>query len=324
MADEARGLLEPGGRFGDFRVVKELGRGAMGVVYLVESEGTGGRFAAKILFPEAEIRDHRDAVGRFLREAEIAMAIVHPNLVHVHAVGRDPETRLGYMIMDYLPGGSLHERLVNRIVRKKGPFPVRESVSLVRQIAAALCAVERSGVVHRDIKSENILFDGDGVPKLSDLGIAKRTNAAPGDMTLTMTNVMIGTPAYMSPEHLMDSKKVDIRSDIYSLGIVLWEMLAGEPPNAGATTSDLIAQAYRRKRIPDIRTKRPHLPRRIVILIRKMTSPRAELRFQHPQEILTFLDEYAERERVNFQIFLASVAVLSAVAFLLAVIFIRM
>lgn len=319
MAGAAQGMLEPGGMFGDFRVLKELGRGGMGAVYLLKDEEAGANYAAKILYPEAEIRDHKDAVGRFLREAEIAMAVEHPNLVHVYAVGRDPETRLGYMIMDYLPGGSLHDLIMERLVRKQGPLPVRQSVALVRQIASALCAVERNGVVHRDIKSENILFDEEGVAKLTDLGIAKRTNAGPKDVTLTVTNVMIGTPAYMAPEHLMDSKKVDIRSDIYSLGIVLWEMLAGEPPNAGLTTSELIAKASRRKRIPDIRTKRPHLPRRIVILLRKMTSPRAEARFQHPEEILTFLDEYAERTRRKFQIFLAGVAAVSSVVLLLAV-----
>ena len=246
MSETPQGLLAPGGMFGDFRVRKELGRGGMGMVYLLEDEETGANYAAKILYPEAEIRDHKDAVGRFLREAEIAMAVEHPNLVHVYAVGRDPETRLGYMIMDYLPGGSLHDLIMERLVRKQGPLPVRQSVALVRQIASALCAVERNGVVHRDIKSENILFDEEGVAKLTDLGIAKRTNAGPKDVTLTLPNVMIGTPAYMSPEHLMDSKKVDIRSDIYSLGIVLWEMLAGEPPNAGLTTSELIDKVYGR------------------------------------------------------------------------------
>ena len=145
------------------------------------------------------------------------------------------------------------------------------------------------------------------------------TGTVTKDVTLTLPNVMIGTPAYMSPEHLMDSKKVDIRSDIYSLGIVLWEMLAGEPPNAGLTTSELIAKAYSRKRIPDIRTKRPRLPRRIVLLLRKMTAPRPETRFQHPEEILAFLDEYAERTRRNFQMFLASVAAISSFVLLLAV-----
>ena len=319
MSETPQGLLAPGEMFGDFRVRKELGRGGMGMVYLLEDEETGANYAAKILYPEAEIRDHKDAVGRFLREAEIAMAVEHPNLVHVYAVGRDPETRLGYMIMDYLPGGSLHDLIMERLVRKQGPLPVRQSVALVRQIASALCAIERSGVVHRDIKSENILFGEGGVAKLTDLGIAKRTNAGPKDVTLTLPNVMIGTPAYMSPEHLMDSKKADIRSDIYSLGIVLWEMLAGELPNAGLTTSELIAKAYSRKRIPDIRTKRPRLPRRIVLLLRKMTAPRPETRFQHPEEILAFLDEYAERTRRNFQMFLASVAAISSFVLLLAV-----
>ena len=305
-------MLEAGGKFGDLRVVKELGRGGMGAVYLVHNEVTGADFAAKILFPEAEIKNHDDAVGRFLREAEIAMTVNHPNVVKVYEVGRDPETRLGFMLMDYLPGGSLHDRLMERLWLKKGPFRVDEAVGLVRQIADALVEAERHGVVHRDIKPHNILFGADGRPRLSDLGIAKQAKLE--KKALTMTNMVVGTPAYMSPEQMMDSKHVDIRSDIYSLGIVLWQMLAGELPNAEESVSEMLRHACQKEPIPDILLKRPKLPRAIVLMLRKMTSPRVETRFQHPQEILDFLDSYASPKRINRQLLFAGCAVALAIA----------
>lgn len=314
-------MLKVGSKFGDLRVVKELGRGGMGVVYLVHNEVTDSDFAAKILFPEAEIKNHDDAVGRFLREAEIAMTVDHPNIVKVYEVGRDPETRLGFMVMDYLPGGSLYDRLMERLWFKRGPYRVGEAVALVRQMAAALVEAERHGVVHRDIKPHNILFDENGVPRLSDLGIAKQLKL--GRRDLTMTNMVVGTPAYMSPEQMMDSKHVDIRSDIYSLGIVLWQMLAGELPDAEVSISDKLRHACQKDPIPDIRLKRPNIPRAIVLLLRKMTSPRVETRFQHPQEILDFLDNYAARRHVNWQVCIASGAVLLALAALVAVLTLR-
>ena len=314
-------MLEAGGKFGDLRVIKELGRGAMGAVYLVHNETTGADFAAKILFPEAEIKNHDDAVGRFLREAEIAMTVSHPNVVKVYEVGRDPETRLGFMLMDYLPGGSLHDRLMERLWLKKGPFRVDEAVGLVRQIADALVEAERHGVVHRDIKPHNIIFGADGRPRLSDLGIAKQAKLE--KKTLTMTNMVVGTPAYMSPEQMMDSKHVDIRSDIYSLGIVLWQMLAGELPNADASVSEMLRHACQREPIPDILLKRPKLPRAIVLLLRKMTSPRVETRFQHPQEILDFLDNYASRKRINWQVCIAGGALALAVVALVTALALR-
>lgn len=313
-------MLEIGGKFGELQVVKELGRGGMGVVYLVRHGVTGAEFAVKILFPEAEIKNHDDAVGRFLREAEIAMTVDHPNIVKVYEVGRDPETRLAFMLMDYLPGGSLHDRLMERLWLKKGPYRVDEAVRMVRQMADALVEAERHGVVHRDIKPHNILFDANGLPRLSDLGIAKQSNLE--KWSLTMTNAVVGTPAYMSPEQMMDSKHVDIRSDIYSLGIVIWQMLAGELPNADESVSERLRHACQRDPIPDISLKCPKLPRAIVLLLRKMTSPRVETRFQHPQEILDFLDNYAVRRRLNWQIVTASVAVfLSLVALAAALLF---
>lgn len=292
-------FLEQGRMFGAYQVVRELGRGGMGAVYLVRDPSSGAELAAKVLYPAASAVDIM-AVKRFIREAEIAMAVNHPNLIRVYDVGRDPDTGLGYMIMDYAPGGSLRDRLMQRLMRGDGPLPVRQALALVRQIAAALAAAAAHGIVHRDIKPDNILFAANGTPLLADLGVAKATNGEQ-TTTLTMENMVIGTPAYMAPEQLTDSRAVDARADVYSLGIMLWEMLVGERPNAGATTPELMARAIRLERIPDIQTRLPRAPRLVAALLRHMTEPDVDKRLAGPEEVIRFIADWNAHERRRFR-----------------------
>jgi len=292
-------MLEPGGTFGDFDVIRELGRGGMGAVYLVRNPADGGEYAAKVMFQGLPERDEVFK-RRFIREAEIAMAADHPNLVKVYEVGRDPDTGLAYMIMDYVGGGSLHDRIVRRLVEKRGPYSVGEALAVVRPLLSALSEAEKKGIVHRDIKPDNILFDEEDVPKLADLGIAKISDQDSTTL-LTMNNVIIGTPAYMAPEQLLDSHHVDARADLYSLGIVLWEMLVGECPNAGADTADLMARAFKGVRIPDIRMRRRQMPLRIVEFLRRMTDPKPEKRFSSAESALRFLDDWQLRRKKAYR-----------------------
>ena len=296
--------------FGDFAVVKELGVGGMGAVYLVRDPPTGAEYAVKVMRP---VLGSKDFERRFIREAEIAMKVEHPNLVRVYAVGRDPETRLAYMVMDYAGGGSLRDRITEKLLNNER-FTVREALDVIRKVAGALAAAAAAGVVHRDVKPDNILFSSAGEPVLADLGVAKTSGVA--STVLTMSNVIVGTPAYMAPEHMLDSHNADCRADIYALGIVLWEMLAGERPNADATQSELMARALRGERIPDIRTMRPKTPRYVVELLRRMCAPRPEHRFSEPGEIIRFLDEWRDMEAKRFRTFL--VWTLSATAVVLA------
>ena len=303
-------LLQPGGTFGDFEVLKELGRGGMGAVYLVRDPETGERYAAKVMLENPLHGD--DFKRRFIREAEIAMAVDHPNLVKVYDVGRDPETGLAYMIMDYVDGGDLHEALARRLIERRGPYRVKEALAVIRPLLGALSAASAAGVVHRDIKPDNILFDGEGKPLLTDLGVAKLSD----DQTLTrltMSNMVVGTPAYMAPEQMTDSHAVDVRSDLYSLGLVLWEMLAGECPNAELSAAELMARALKGTRIRDIRTLRPKLPLYVLRFMRRMTDPRPERRFATPDEALRFLNEWKAQEDRKFRIFLAVTAVVTTI-----------
>ena len=294
-------MLTVGGKFGDFDVVRELGRGGMGAVYLVRDPATGEEYAAKVMLENPLHGD--DFKRRFIREAEIAMKVEHPNLVRVYDVGRDPETGYAYMIMDYVGGGDLHEALARRLIDRKGPYRVREALALIRPLLGALAAASAAGVVHRDIKPDNILFDGEGNPYLADLGVAKLSD----DKTLTrltMSNVVVGTPAYMAPEQMTDSHKVDTRADLYALGVVLWEMLAGECPNAELSAAELMARAVKGTRIRDIRTLRPKLPQYVIRFLRKMTDPKPERRFATPDDALRYLDEWRKREERAFHLFL--------------------
>ncbi len=265
-ADEMS-LLEPGEMFGDYTVERLLGKGGMGAVYLLRSPG-GDLYAAKVMFPEAAKR--HDFRKRFAREAEFAMGLRHENLVSVYDVGEDPETGLCYIIMEYVPGGSLADR-----IEKSGPMPIKEAVSIAMHVAVALEAAHSRGLVHRDVKPDNILFMEDGTPKLADLGVAKFEDRK---TTVTTTGMVIGTPAYMAPEQMMDSRSVDARADIYALGVVLYEMLAGKRPNEGSTAVELLAKAIKGEPLPDVRTMRPETSAAIAHVLSLMCAPDPEKR----------------------------------------------
>ena len=312
MPEELLELLPVGSLFGDYRIVRELGRGGMGVVYLGENVRDGARVAVKVLYPEIERQD-REYVLRFIREAEIAMAISHPNLISVYDVGRDPETRLGYMIMEYVAGGSVADRLAS-----DGVFSVRQALQIVMAVASALGEASRHGVVHRDIKPDNILFSEDGAVRLSDLGIAKQESGTV-QTTLTASQMIIGTPAYMAPEQLLDSHAVDVRADIYSLGVSFWEMLAGKRPYAEDSSMALMARMAKGEPIPDIRRIRPKVSSAVATLIRKMTDPNVQNRLQTPHAVLDFIDGFHRREKRILCAVIAGLVVLGLAAIVGAV-----
>ena len=282
---ETTGVAVPqsGMVFGKYRLVRELGRGGMASVWLAAHTILGAPVAVKILAPEIAARDPRFMV-RFLREARLAGRIHHPHLVAVHDVGRDPATGLSYMVMDYLPGGS-----VAGLLARNGPLPVANALRIVTQVAGALAQAERYGMVHRDIKPDNILFDENGEAKLSDLGIAK-ADLDGHAKTLTQTAAVFGTPVYMSPEQVRDTRKVDIRADIYSLGVVFYEMLSAKRPySGGSAVTVLLAVAEGKAPPPDLAELRPNLPADTVTLVRRMMARDPEDRPRTAAALLTEL-----------------------------------
>ncbi len=263
MSGEARDCLRPGERFHGYVVKKTLGSGASGDVYLVNHEMLDTPYALKVLAIR-QSDDNQTEVKRFLREARLASRIRHPNLVAVHDCGHDVETGLYYLVMDYVPGSSLRS-----MIAFDGVLSPDRAADIVAQVASALDAAQAFKVVHRDIKPENILIEPDGLVKLVDLGIAKAQNL--GDSLRTNTDSLFGTPSYISPEQAQCSADVDTRADIYSLGIVFFEMLTGKCPYSDANPAVVIAKILAEDEIPDVRDITSGAPAGLAVLIRRMT-----------------------------------------------------
>ena len=286
--------LKPGSKVGKYSVVRILGRGAMGTVYLVRHETLDAYFALKTLDPSIAAKDAQ-FVARFMREAKLCCHIRHPNLIAVHDAGRDEGSGLYYLVMDYASGGTLRDRLT----AAGGRLPPDEACRIAREIASALVEAERQGMVHRDIKPENVMFDADGKSRLSDLGLAK---ASGGDSLKTQADVVFGTPAYMSPEQAYDSARVDCRADVYSLGVVFFEMLAGKRPFEGDTALNIMAKVISPEPVPDVRTLRPEVPKAVAELVRAMCVKDVALRTVRAADVVAGLSagvgaEVAKRNR---------------------------
>ena len=213
-----------------YPIDRELGRGGMATVYLAHDSKHGRRVAIKVLLPELAA-----ALGaeRFLREIEIAAKLSHPHILPLFDSGQ--VDGLLFYVMPHIEGESLRQRL-----DREKHLPTEEAVRLAQQIAAALDYAHRRDIVHRDIKPENVLLH-EGHALVADFGIALAVRAAGGER-LTGTGLSLGTPYYMSPEQAIGDRQIDARSDIYSLGCVLYEMLAGEPPFSGPTAQAVIAR----------------------------------------------------------------------------------
>ena len=286
-------LLTPGMVFEKYTVERLLGKGGMGAVYLVRHNILDSLFALKVLFPEIAVKNAR-FVDRFIREAKLACKIKHPNLIAVHDAGKNLDTGIYYLVMDYVPGGNVRE-----ILKKEKTIPVGRALKIITQIASALAAADQHHMVHRDIKPDNIMFAADGTAKLADLGIAKSTDEQ--DTMLTMAADVFGTPAYMSPEQAKDSSQVDSRADIYSLGIVFYEMISGQRPIHGKGTIQILSQVVSNEAIPDIRSIMPEIPENIAKLLTDMTEKNVDLRIQSPSELLKRLQQISSAEAGKYR-----------------------
>ncbi|MDO5318589.1 MAG: leucine-rich repeat protein, partial [bacterium] len=189
--------------------------------------------------------------------------------------------------MEYVPGGSLSDK-----IKAQGKLDIRTAIDITIKIASALDAAHKAGVVHRDVKPDNIMFDADGSPKLSDLGVAKVTGSD-DETNVTMTGMILGTPAYMSPEQMMNSHDVDGRADIYSLGMVLYEMLTGRRPNDTSTIVQLLAKAIQGEELPDVRTVRPEVSVAVSYVLSKMVAVKPEARPASAMEVARLLFDAA-------------------------------
>src|SRR4051794_24601805 len=264
-----------------YRFERELGRGGMAVVYLAEDLKHHRKVAVKVLRPELGATLGAE---RFLREIEVTAALQHPHILPLHDSGRAGE--LLYYVMPYVEGESLRDRLI-----RERQLPLEETVHIACDVAAALDYAHRRGVIHRDVKPENILLH-DGRALVADFGIARAVQRAADD-TLTGTGVSVGTPAYMSPEQAAADREVDARTDIYSLGCVVYEMLTGAPPFPAATAHGVIARLMmeEQRRVAEVRAS---VPPRLCTAVQRALAKLPADRFQSAAEFATALSAPSE------------------------------
>ncbi len=230
-----------------YTIDRELGRGGMAIVYSAQDRKHSRSVAIKVLKPELA---HAIGPERFLREIEIAARLTHPNILPLYDSG-DADGLL-YYVMPYIGEASLRDRLT-----REQRLPLTDALRITKEVADALSYAHAQGLMHRDIKPENILF-GAGHALLSDFGIARALSAA-GTGRLTETGLALGTLAYMSPEQTFADKAIDGRTDIYSLGCVLHEMLVGAPPFSGPT-AQAVAASHLTDPVPSLRSRGAKVP----------------------------------------------------------------
>jgi serine/threonine protein kinase/Flp pilus assembly protein TadD len=283
-----------GRQIGRYRMQSLLGAGGMGEIYLAEDTQLERKVAIKVL--RAEFTHDRERVRRFAREARAASALNHPNIITIHEIGEDEDNH--YIVTEYVAGVTLRRRMNDAPQRR---MIVSEALDIAVQIAAALAVAHEAGISHRDIKPENVMLRPDGYVKVLDFGLAKLTEASPvmdsQDRLVakhsTDAGMVMGTPRYMSPEQAR-GENVDVRTDIFSLGVVLYEMIVGSPPFTGESTNERIAATLRDAPVPLTRHV-PTVPGELERIVNQALRKDRADRYQTAGDLLTDLKELKQR-----------------------------
>jgi eukaryotic-like serine/threonine-protein kinase len=271
---------------GKYRVKGELGRGGMGAVYLAEQPGLGREVAIKELIQSAAADPV--ALKRFLQEAQVMARTSHPNLVQVHDLELMGDAN--YIVLEFVRGKSLRDWL------NKGPIPLPQVFAVMHGVLQALNYAHKHAIVHRDMKPENVLLSDEGAVKVADFGIARLTDDSGVGGTATKTGTTVGTPQYMSPEQVASSK-VDGRSDLYSTGIMFYELIVGQPPFTASDADGPFTLMAKHVQAPPQppSVRRPGLDLGLEEVILKSLSKRPEDRFQTGQEFDDAIGRIADR-----------------------------
>jgi len=275
---------------GHYKILSLLGKGGMGEVFLAEDSKLGRKVALKFL-PTALLRDP-DRLRRFELEARAASALNQPNILTIHEIGEVDQHR--FIATEYVEGETLRQRMLS------GPLTVSEALGIAEQVALALGAAHAAGIIHRDIKPENIMLRGDGLVKILDFGLAKLADqkasspeASTRGFVKTSTGIVMGTVAYMSPEQAR-GLSVDARTDIWSLGALLYEMIGGRPAFGGDTTSDVLVSVLERNP-PSLALAIPGISETVEFIVLKALTKEREERYQTSREMLTDLRRVSQR-----------------------------
>ena len=280
--------LVPGAGIGPYEIIRRLGSGGMGDIYLAEDTRLGRKVALKTLPPH--FTKDVERVRRFQLEARAASALSHPNIITIYEIGQ--LDHLHYLVFEFIEGQTLRQRMAT------APLTIAESLQIASSVAAALLAAHEAGIVHRDIKPENVMMRADGFVKVLDFGLAKLTErkAAASEATTmfqTEPGLVMGTAPYLSPEQAR-GLGIDPRTDIWSLGVVLYEMVAGRPPFEGPTNPDVLVAILGREPVP-LPRYRPEVPTELEWIIKKALRKDRDERYQTAREFLADLKNLAQR-----------------------------
>jgi serine/threonine protein kinase len=279
-----------GQTIGNYLVTQKLGEGGMGSVYLAEHPSIGKKVALKVL--HSEFSTNQEVAARFFHEAKAVNDIGHPNIVDIVDFGilqaGPGREQLVYFIMEYLAGNTL-----SQLIRAEAPLPPERALTIALQVADALSASHRCGIVHRDLKPDNIILLQRGrerdFVKLLDFGIAKLTGDAAAGSQRTKTGIVMGTPAYMSPEQCEGRGNVDLRTDVYALGIVLYEMLTGRVPFLGEGYGEVLVQHLTQRPTPVSQFRM--LPAHVEVVVMKALEKRADMRYPTMDELMRAMSD---------------------------------
>lgn len=266
---------------GHYKLIDERGRGSFATVYIARDLEDNRIYAVKVM--HLELSGDGELLARFQREAHILLNLSDPHIVRIFDYGND--NNMHYIVMDYIDGQSLKYYMIN-----EGPLEPLRSINYARQIAEGLEVAYKQGVVHRDIKPQNILINSKDMVKITDFGLARSKET----VTLTQSNMFMGTAYYISPEQAESGRSADTRSDLYSVATVLFEMLTGHPPYEGETAVDIVIK-HMNDKIPSICRLRPELPIEMDAFMQKALAKAPAERFATPQEFMATLDQIQER-----------------------------
>ncbi len=265
---------------GRYKLIDEIGRGSFATVYIVRDTKTNRIFAMKAMLYEPA--DDGELLARFQREAHILLTLHDPHIVRIFEYG--DESDLHYILMDYIDGQNLKYYTLTG-----GSMEPARALDYALQIAEGLDTAYKNGVVHRDIKPQNIVINSQGVAKITDFGLARSHET----VTLTQSNVFMGTAYYIPPEQAESGRSADIRSDLYSVAAVLFEMLSGHPPYEGDTAVDIVVK-HMNDKVPSICTIRSELPLEIDTFMQKAMAKLPADRYSTPREFIDALEKLQE------------------------------
>ncbi len=265
---------------GRYKLIDEIGRGSFATVYIVRDTKTNRVYAMKAMLYEPA--DDGELLARFQREAHILLTLQDPHIVRIFEYG--DESDLHYILMDYIDGQNLKYHTLT-----SGPMEPALALDYARQIAEGLDTAYKNGVVHRDIKPQNIVINSQGVAKITDFGLARSRET----VTLTQSNVFMGTAYYIPPEQAESGRSADIRSDLYSVATVLFELLSGHPPYEGDTAVEIVVK-HMNDKVPSICRIRSDLPHELDQFMQKAMAKLPADRFSTPRDFINALEKLQE------------------------------